>query len=145
MPGIVVGIDGSAHSGIALEWAMREAALRRVPVTVITAQPVAASGWGGSLVFGADRELAENARKAAQEMVDKAASSPAAPRPADVTVRSVIGLPAAELIKASEDADLLVVGSRGAGGFARLTMGSVSTQVSHHAHCPVVIVPGGPR
>jgi hypothetical protein len=51
----------------------------------------------------------------------------------------------AELIEASEDADLLIVGSRGAGGFTRLMMGSVSSQVSHHAHCPVVIVPGNRR
>lgn len=51
-------------------------------------------------------------------------------------------MPADELIKASEGADLLAVGARGAGGFRRLVMGSVSSQVSHHAHCPVVIVPG---
>jgi nucleotide-binding universal stress UspA family protein len=55
-------------------------------------------------------------------------------------VRAVTGFPAEELIKASGDADLLVVGSRGAGGFAKLIMGSVSDQVMHHAHCPVVVV-----
>ena len=59
-----------------------------------------------------------------------------------VTVRSVSGSPAAELIKAGAGADLLVVGARGSGGFARLLMGSVSAQVTHHAPCPVVIVPG---
>ena len=59
-----------------------------------------------------------------------------------VTVRSVSGSPAAELIKAGTGADLLVVGARGSGGFARLLMGSVSAQVTHHAPCPVVVVPG---
>ena len=53
----------------------------------------------------------------------------------------VSGTPAHELLSAAKDADLIVVGSRGAGGFTRLLMGSVSTQVSHHAHCPVVVIP----
>jgi len=57
-----------------------------------------------------------------------------------VTVRAVSGIPAQELINASHDADLLVVGSRGGGGFAGLRMGSVSSQVVHHAACPVVVV-----
>ena len=60
----------------------------------------------------------------------------------DVNVRVVTGDPAEELVKASRDADLLVVGSRGSGGFISLLMGSVSSQVSHHAACPVVIIPG---
>jgi nucleotide-binding universal stress UspA family protein len=59
-----------------------------------------------------------------------------------VTVRAVNGFAAQELIEASRDADLLVVGSRGGGGFARMLLGSISDQVAHHAHCPVVVVPG---
>ena len=55
---------------------------------------------------------------------------------------SVSGSPADELLKAAEGGDMLVVGARGEGGFGRLHMGSVSTQVSHHAHVPVVVVPG---
>jgi len=62
-------------------------------------------------------------------------------KPTSVTVTSVHGLPADELIKASEGADMVVVGRRGTGGFARLTMGGVSSQVTHHAHSPVLVVP----
>ncbi len=71
--------------------------------------------------------------------------------PPGVSVRVVAGAPALELIGAARGADLLVVGSRGGGGFARLTMGSVSSQVAHHAPCPVVVPitarqrPGRPR
>ena len=59
----------------------------------------------------------------------------------DVIVNAVIGDPAEEHIKASRDADLVVVGSRGGGGFSTLLMGSVSSKVVHHAACPVVVVP----
>jgi nucleotide-binding universal stress UspA family protein len=62
-------------------------------------------------------------------------------RPESVMVQALSGTPAHELLSAAKGADMIVVGSRGAGGFTRLLMGSVSTQVSHHAHCPVVIIP----
>lgn len=141
MPGIIAGIDGSSHSQYALEWAMRESAIRREPLTVITVQPIAASGWGGVLVFPGDEEIRAEAQQAAQKAADKAAQQLGDTAAPSVTVRAVIGSPAEVLIEASRDADLLVVGSRGAGGFTRLVMGSVSSQVSHHARCPVVIVP----
>jgi nucleotide-binding universal stress UspA family protein len=60
--------------------------------------------------------------------------------PPEIYVSVARGDPAAELVKASRDADTLVVGSRGSGRFARLLMGSVSTKVTHHAVCPVVVV-----
>ncbi|MGD0935269.1 MAG: universal stress protein [Streptosporangiaceae bacterium] len=140
MSGIYVGIDGSSHSQLALEWAMREAVIRREPLTVIAVHEVPTSGWGGMIVYPQDSELRERSRKAAQEAVDKAAAQLGGAAPSSVTVQGSIGLPAAELIELSRDADLLVIGSRGAGGFTRLIVGSTSTQVSQHAHCPVVIV-----
>jgi nucleotide-binding universal stress UspA family protein len=88
-----------------------------------------------------DAEDQEKARQAAEEMTLKVASQLGEAKPPSVTVRAITGFPAEELIKASADADLMVVGSRGARGFARLIMGSVSSQVVHYAHCPVVVVP----
>jgi nucleotide-binding universal stress UspA family protein len=64
-----------------------------------------------------------------------------AARPDSVTVLSRNGMPAEEILTAAADADMVVVGSRGAGGFRQLLMGSVSSQVTHHAHCPVVVIP----
>lgn len=143
MPGIIVGIDGSDNAQKALEWAMREAVIRRIPLTVFTVYPVAIGAWGlRPISYPQDQEEQERVRRAAEEAVEKATSQlEAGSRPESVTVSAVSGTAAEELINASRDADLLVVGSRGFGGFARLMMGSVSTQVAHHALCPVVIVP----
>jgi nucleotide-binding universal stress UspA family protein len=145
MSGIIVGIDGSGHSAAALEWAVREAGVHHAPLTVLTVHEVAASGWGGTMVYQADDAIREENRKSAQEAVDQVLQKASGPTPADVTVRAVSGTPAEALIDASREADLLVVGSRGAGGFSRLLLGSVSTEVSHHAACPIVIVPSGGR
>ena len=141
MPGIVVGFDGSAHSERSIEWAMKEAALRHAPLTVLAVHPVALSAWTRApITFPADEGEVDKARTAAQESVDKVASQVGGERPA-ATVRAISGVPAEELIKAGADADLIVVGSRGSGGFGRLLLGSVSSQVTHHATCPVVVVP----
>jgi nucleotide-binding universal stress UspA family protein len=143
MAGITVGIDGSHDAHRALEWAMREAAVRHVPLTVVTVHEVAVSGWTGQpIILPADQADLEKARQAAEEMVAKAAAQLGESQLTSVTVRAVNGSPAQELIEASRDADLLVVGSRGGGGFARLMLGSISQKVVHHAHCPVVVVPG---
>lgn len=141
MPGITVGIDGSEHAVKALEWAVKEAAIQHSPVTVLTVHLVPRSGWTGNpIVLPADAVDLQHAQQAAEEMTAKVTSQLGDARPASVTVRAVNGFPAQELIEASRDADLVVVGSRGIGGFARLMMGSVSSQVVHHAHCPVVVV-----
>ena len=141
MPGIIVGIDGSAHSARALEWAIKEGALQHAPVTVITVNSVPASPWTGNpTVLAQDPEVLARLRQAAEDMTVKVTRQLNGERPASVTVRAINGFPAQELINASRDADLVVVGSRGAGGFARLLVGSVSDQVVHHAHCPVMVV-----
>ena len=143
MPGITVGIDGSDGAHRALEWAMKEAAAHHAPLTVVTVHEVAASGWTGNpVILPPDEQAVEKARHAAEESVAKAAAQLGESQPLSVTVWAVNGFPAQELIEASRDADLLVVGSRGGGGFARLMMGSVSDQVMRHAYCPVVVVPG---
>jgi nucleotide-binding universal stress UspA family protein len=144
MSGIVVGIDGSHHSDRALEWALREAAIRNAPLTVLTVHRVLAGWEGHGVAYPGDASLTDKARQAAQETTDKAIEKLGDARPASVTVTAVSGIPAEALLNASTDADLLVLGSRGAGGFARLLLGSVSSQVTAHAHVPVVIVPQDP-
>jgi len=142
MSGIVVGLDGSAHSERTLAWAVAEAAARKAPLTVLAVHEVAAGHWTGRpVLYPGDQPELEKIRQAAEEMTQKAVDQTGQPGPASVTVRAVSGLPAEELINASRDSDLIVVGSRGGGGFAKLMLGSVSSKVLHHAHCPVVVIP----
>lgn len=141
MSGIIVGVDGSGHSQRALEWAAREAALRNAPLTVVTVHQVIAGWTGRPVASPADVSLAKQQRETVQAEADKILEQLGDARPKEVTVQMVIGLATEELLRAADGAEMIVVGSRGAGGFGRLLMGSVSTQVTHHAHCPVVVIP----
>jgi nucleotide-binding universal stress UspA family protein len=146
MPGVVVGVDGSPNSERALDWAMKQAAAVQATLTVIAVHEVPKSYWGGIPVIGpADEPLLESLRKAAEGMTQRAASRLGDARPAAVTVRAVNGFVVKELVDASQDADLVVVGTRGSSGFSRLLMGSVSSEVVQHSACPVVIVPHNRR
>jgi nucleotide-binding universal stress UspA family protein len=121
---------------------MSEAALRNAEVIVITVNSVPASYWSGRPVeLGGDAERVEEIRAAAQEAVDKVAVELGDKQPKSVKVVAISGFPAKTLIDTSEGADLMVVGSRGGGGFGSLYLGSISSQVVHHAKCPVVVVP----
>jgi nucleotide-binding universal stress UspA family protein len=145
MPGIVVGVDGSDHSRRALIWAMRQAAVQHAPLTVVTVRPdpvrpVTSIYWGVR-AYPEDIHNPDVARKAIQEIAEQVRNEIGETAP-QATVNVVVGDPAEELIKASRDADLVVVGSRGSGGFASLLVGSVSSKVTHHAACPVVVIRG---
>lgn len=141
MSGIVVGVDGSEHAQHALEWAVSEAAMRNVPLKVVTVHQVAIDHWGlRELHYPDDEPARQRALDAAQQAVDKTTAQLSGTKPT-VHVTAVNGIPAEVLVAESKDADLLVVGTRG--GFEKYVLGSVSTKVAHHAACPVVIVPDG--
>ena len=141
MSGIIVGVDGSGHSQRALEWAVREAAIRHVPLTVLTVHEAVRGYYSGLAVYPEDPVQTEEARVAAQAETDKVLAGLEGPHPESVTVKAVHGFPVEELISASQDAGMIVLGSRGAGGFTRLMLGSTAGQVAQHTHCPVLIVP----
>jgi len=140
MSGIIVGVDGSAHSRKALEYAAKEAVAHHTGLTVLTVHQAVRDVYGGVSTYPGDSAQTDKVRQAAQAETDQVLAG-LAERPESVTVKAVHGLPSDELVKAAEGADMLVMGSRGTGGFARLVLGSVATQVSHHANCPVLIVP----
>jgi nucleotide-binding universal stress UspA family protein len=148
MRGIIVGTDGSAGSHKALEWAVREAGIRKAPLTVLTVQQPVDDFFGTAIAHPGDHGLTELARKAAlaetEEVLDQARDDPC---PTSVAIQAVVGVPAEELLRAAVEADMIVVGSRGAGGLKKILLGSVSSHAAHHGNCPVVIIPSnhGPR
>ena len=135
---IVVGVDGSHESKRALLWAIDEARLREARVVALRAWMYPALAAGGLIPATPDLvdRLAGNER---EELADAVAEADTG----GVEVEQVVveGAAAQALVEAAAGADLLVVGSRGHGGFTGLLLGSVSQQCAHHAPCPVVIVP----
>jgi nucleotide-binding universal stress UspA family protein len=135
MDSIVVGIDGSAGSAEALRWAVEEARLHGARV-------VALRCWGGRDHLsreGWDDERAAAEQRATAELA--ALVEGAVPEDADlVEQRTMDARPEWGLLEVGADADLLVVGARGATGLKGLVVGSVSQQVVHHAHVPVAVV-----
>jgi nucleotide-binding universal stress UspA family protein len=139
-PRIVAGVDGSPSSVCALRWAIRQAGLTGAAVDALIAwhYPASAGGYGWAPA-GMDEDL--NFKENAEKTLADAISSAVGPgSPARVLARAIEGNPAQVLLDASDDADLLVVGSRGHGGFTEALLGSVSQHCVHHAHCPVVVI-----
>ena len=140
-PRIVAGVDGSAPSVAALRWAVRQAELTGGTVDAVIAwqYPIAAGGLGWAPTSGLDdTDYSELASKALSAAIAEVSPPPSVP------VRQLVvdGNPAQVLLDAAKEADLLVVGSRGHGGFTDALIGSVSSRCVHHANCPVVVVHG---
>lgn len=150
---VVVGVDGSAESLRALEFALDQAAGRRVPLRALRAWHVPVPVWGAPMpgwnlavppgeASGAPLGIdPEEVRRAEREALDEMLAGPRRAHP-EVEVRSevVLDSPAGALVDAAATAQLVVVGSRGHGGFTGLLLGSVSQQLLHHAPCPVAVV-----
>jgi len=137
---IVVGVDGSPSGREALKWAIRQAELTGASVEAVIAwhYPVMAAGYGWAPVSAMeDTDFAGIAEKVlAAEVADTV--DPASGVRLTTAVRE--GNAAEVILDAADGADLLVLGSRGHGGFAGALLGSVSQHCVHHAPCPVVII-----
>lgn len=142
---IVVGVDGSKGSVRALEFALDEARIRGAEVKAVAAwhvPPAYGMGTGWYAVPLDPTSYEKIAETALEESLEQAHAAESG-----VSVTPVLkeGQAADVLVAEAQDADLLVVGSRGLGGFKGLLLGSVSQQCAHHARCPVSIVPNGSR
>lgn len=134
---IVVGTDGSDNSVAALRWAIAEAKVHGATVDVVYSWqfPPVMDPMGVSLLPNPD-EMNASADQLLAEVLSKVDVSGVS-----VTSHVLRGTPASALITAAKQADLLVIGRRGHGGFMGLLLGSVAQQVVHHAPCAITVVP----
>lgn len=130
---VVVGVDGSEHSRRALEWAAAEARLRGAPLDIVHAFPfdVPRAAGPSPYVDAATQSLLDVAAQARQFDA----------QPLTVSTAVVDGLPSRVLVEESRRCALLVMGSRGYGGFTRLLLGSTAVDVTANAACPVAVIP----
>jgi nucleotide-binding universal stress UspA family protein len=139
MARIVVGVDGSPHAQRALKWAIEEARLRDATVEAVFVIAPFAIPVDPTVLNAAIEEVHKGALAELEEAVALAVDGVEAG--VEVEQRVIEGAPANTLVRTAQGADLLVVGTRGRGGFRGLLLGSVSQQCATHATCPVVIMP----
>lgn len=141
METIVVGVDGSTCGRAALVFAARESALRGARLQIVCAWEISPAVYSGGFAPGLDQPTLDAFREGAETVVHEAV---AAAKELQATIecegKAVQGQPAEVLLQEARDADLVVVGNRGHGGFASLLLGSISHQVVQHATCPVTVV-----
>lgn len=137
--GVVAGVDGSEQSLRAAHWAAAEAYRRDLPLTVVTAYALPA--FAASSMDGGYALMDVSALRQGSEKVVAQAKEFLRDFPGKVSFRVESGDPAGVLLDYSQDADVLVVGSRGRGGFLGRMLGSVSSALPAHASCPTVVVP----
>jgi len=146
--GIIVGVDGSSVSKLAVDWAARDAAMRNVALTMVNVQdppmlltnPTPFTFGGGMSMAPGYREWQQDAGREILNDAFKTVRDATKGSPIEVTSEMVNGPAVRTLVNLSKEAQLVVVGSRGRGALARVLLGSVSTGLVHHAHCPVAVI-----
>ncbi|MGB5112691.1 MAG: universal stress protein [Mycobacterium sp.] len=142
--GIVVGVDGSAYSTVAVKWAAREAVMRDVPlrlVNVVSPDAALAGPWPQTPLPSEFFQWQEDRARQIIEDAHKNALEAASPTGTPQVDSELLYSPVVStLVALSKEADMVVVGRRGEGAVARALLGSVSSHLVHHAHCPVAVI-----
>ena len=147
--GVLVCVDGSAASDAAVAWGTREAIMRHLPLTLMHAVAPVVVGWPVGQLYAS---MPEWQKDNGQHVIDQArktlSASLGGSEPPEMHTEMVYSSVVSALIDASKDAWMIVTGSQGMGALGRLLLGSVTTSLLHHAHCPVAVIQsdgrGGP-
>jgi len=147
-PGVVVGVDGSSSSREAIQWAAREARMRNVPLTVV--HVAVTPSWGPApwllsnapvpLPADEDPALEKSTRKIIADAIKIAEGSTHGTDRPEIRSELFFSVPVPTLVDLSKDAHMVVVGRRGKHRLRGVLLGSVSTGMMHHAHCPVAVI-----
>jgi nucleotide-binding universal stress UspA family protein len=139
--GILVCVDGSAASDAAIAWATREAVMRQSPITLMHAVPPVVVGWPARQLYPdtpeRQKENGQHVIELARKTLSASLSGSDSP---ELHTEMVYSSVVPTLIDASKDASMIVAGSQGLGALGRLLLGSVTTALTHHAHCPVAVI-----
>ena len=145
-PGVVVGVDGSPSCRVAVRWAAREAMMRNVPLTLVHVVPTYMAGssslaWPGVPSPAELRQWQEDeARKIIADAIKVVEDSAEDKDRPEINSELFFGGPVPTLVDLSKEAKMVVVGCRGQSALRRGLLGSVSTGLVHHAHCPVAVI-----
>jgi nucleotide-binding universal stress UspA family protein len=139
--GVLVCIDGSAASDAAVAWGTREAIMRQLPITLVHAVTPVVVGWPVGQLYA---DIPDWQNDNAKEVIDQARKTLSAnlgeSEPPEIHTEIPYSSVVPALVDASKDAWMIVAGSQGLGALGRLLLGSVTTGLIHHAHCPVAVI-----
>ena len=139
--GVLVCVDGSAASDAAVAWGTREAIMRHLPITLMHVVPPVVVGWPAGQLYADMPEWQEdNGRHVIDQARKTLSASMGELEPPEIRTAMVYSSVVPALIDASKDAWMIVAGSQGLGALGRLLLGSVTTGLAHHAHCPVAVI-----
>jgi len=140
--GIIVGVDGSPPSRVAVDWAAREASSRQLPLTLIHVIPSTTLGMWPEMptTVSLEAQFGKHGREVLRGACRTAEDAVSGPRPLQVDTELVTAGVVPTLVDRSKDAEMIVVGCRGLGAIGRRLLGSVSSGLIRHAHCPVAVI-----
>ena len=144
--GILVGVDGSASSNAAIRWAARKAAMKNLPLTLVHVRKMPIGGpsplaWPATPIPSELMQWQEDeARQVLDDSVKVAEGAVNGVDRLTIKSKAIFSSPVPTLVDLSKDATMVVVGCRGQGALRRTLLGSVSTGLVHHAHCPVAVI-----